>query len=123
ELLLYPTAIGWGPDDDQAENHRQRNAWILSHRGHAVAHGPPVLSCNRAGHEPPPGGRSRIRLWPSSHALGPQGHPPAEASTDAAEVLLAEVDLERSEHVRRIWPFLRARRIDAYGDLVKRYRD
>ena len=123
ELLLYPTAIGWDPDDDQAEKDRQRNAWILSHRGHAVANGLPVLSCNRVGHEPSPIGRSGIDFWGSSHVLGPQGEFLAEASTDTAQVLLAEVDLERSEHVRRIWPFLRDRRIDAYGDLVKRYRD
>ena len=123
ELLLYPTAIGWDPGDDQAEKDRQRNAWILSHRGHAVANGLPVLSCNRVGHEPSPVGRSGIDFWGSSHVLGPQGEFLAEASTDSPEVLLAEVDLQRSEHVRRIWPFLRDRRIDAYGDLVKRYRD
>ena len=123
ELLLYPTAIGWDPGDDQAEKDRQRNAWILSHRGHAVANGLPVLSCNRVGHEPSPVGRSGIDFWGSSHVLGPQGEFLAEASTDAPELLLAEVDLQRSEHVRRIWPFLRDRRIDAYGDLVKRYRD
>ena len=123
ELLLYPTAIGWDPGDDQAEKDRQRNAWILSHRGHAVANGLPVLSCNRVGHEPSPVGRSGIDFWGSSHVPGPQGEFLAEASTDAPELLLAEVDLQRSEHVRRIWPFLRDRRIDAYGDLVKRYRD
>ena len=123
ELLLYPTAIGWDPNDDQDEKDRQRNAWILSHRGHAVANGLPVLSCNRVGHEPSPVGRSGIDFWGSSHVLGPQGEFLAEASTDAPELLLAEVDLQRSEHVRRIWPFLRDRRIDAYGDLVKRYRD
>ena len=123
ELLLYPTAIGWDPGDDQAEKDRQRNAWILSHRGHAVANGLPVLSCNRVGHEPSPVGPSGIDFWGSSHVLGPQGEFLAEASTDAPELLLAEVDLQRSEHVRRIWPFLRDRRIDAYGDLVKRYRD
>ena len=123
ELLLYPTAIGWDPGDDQAEKDRQRNAWILSHRGHAVANGLPVLSCNRVGHEPSPVGRSGIDFWGSSHVLGPQGEFLAEASTDAPDLLLAEVDLQRSEHVRRIWPFLRDRRIDAYGDLVKRYRD
>ena len=123
ELLLYPTAIGWDPGDDQAEKDRQRNAWILSHRGHAVANGLPVLSCNRVGHEPSPVGRSGIDFWGSSHVLGPQGEFLAEASTDTPELLLAEVDLQRSEHVRRIWPFLRDRRIDAYGDLVKRYRD
>ncbi len=128
ELLLYPTAIGWDPDDDQAEKDRQRNAWILSHRGHAVANGLPVLSCNRTGHEPSPApmekaGRSGIDFWGSSHVLGPQGEFLAEAAIDAPVLLLAEVDLRRSEDVRRIWPFLRDRRIDAYGDLLKRYRD
>jgi N-carbamoylputrescine amidase len=123
ELLLYPTAIGWDPNDDQAEKDRQRNAWILSHRGHAVANGLPVLSCNRVGHEPSPIGASGIDFWGSSHVLGPQGEFLAEAGIDAPELLMAEVDLQRSEHVRRIWPFLRDRRIDAYGDLLKRYRD
>ncbi len=123
ELLLYPTAIGWDPDDGQAEKDRQRGAWILSHRGHAVANGLPVLSCNRIGHEPSPLGTSGIRFWGSSHVLGPQGEFLAEAQTEAAELLVVEVDLGRSEHVRRIWPFLRDRRIDAYQDLLKRYRD
>ncbi len=123
ELLLYPTAIGWDPGDDQAEKDRQRSAWILSHRGHAVANGLPVLSCNRTGHEASPVGRSGIDFWGSSHVLGPQGEFLAEAPVDAPQVLMAEVDLGRSEHVRRIWPFLRDRRIDAYGDLLKRYRD
>jgi len=123
ELLLYPTAIGWDPNDDQAEKDRQRNAWILSHRGHAVANGLPVLSCNRVGHEPSPVGASGIDFWGSSHVLGPQGEFLAEAGIDQPEILMAEVDLQRSEHVRRIWPFLRDRRIDAYGDLLKRYRD
>jgi len=123
ELLLYPTAIGWDPSDAQDEKDRQRNAWILSHRGHAVANGLPVLSCNRVGHEPSPIGNSGIDFWGSSHVLGPQGEFLAEASTEAPHLLMAEVDLQRSEHVRRIWPFLRDRRIDAYGDLLKRYRD
>ena len=123
ELLLYPTAIGWDPDDAQPEKDRQRNAWILSHRGHAVANGLPVLSCNRVGHEPSPLGASGIRFWGSSHVLGPQGEFLAEAGQDAPEILMAEVDMARSEHVRRIWPFLRDRRIDAYGDLLRRYRD
>jgi N-carbamoylputrescine amidase len=123
ELLLYPTAIGWDPDDAQDEKDRQRGAWILSHRGHAVANGLPVLSCNRVGHEPSPLGGSGIRFWGSSHVLGPQGEFLAEAGNEAAELLLADIDLQRSEHVRRIWPFLRDRRIDAYADLLKRYRD
>ena len=123
ELLLYPTAIGWDPDDDQAEKDRQRNAWILSHRGHAVANGLPVLSCNRVGHEQSPLDASGIDFWGSTHVLGPQGEFLAEASIDAPELLMCEIDLQRSEQVRRIWPFLRDRRIDAYGDLLKRYRD
>ena len=122
ELLLYPTAIGWDPSDDQAEKTRQRDAWVLSHRGHAVANGLPVLSCNRVGHEPSPVGATGIDFWGNSLVLGPQGEFIAEAGTEPT-LLLAEVDMQRSEHVRRIWPFLRDRRIDAYGDLVKRYRD
>jgi N-carbamoylputrescine amidase len=123
ELLLYPTAIGWDPDDAEDERERQRMAWILSHRGHAVANGLPVLSCNRIGHEPSPLGASGIRFWGSSLVLGPQGEVTAEAGTDEPTVLVADVDMARSEHVRRIWPFLRDRRIDAYGDLLKRFRD
>ena len=122
ELLLYPTAIGWDPDDVQAEKDRQRDAWILSHRGHAVANGVPVLSCNRVGHEPSPLGASGIDFWGHSHVLGPQGEFLAQAGT-GPELLLAEIDMKRSEDVRRIWPFLRDRRIDAYGDLLKRYID
>ncbi|MEN1959662.1 carbon-nitrogen hydrolase [Luteimonas sp. MJ246] len=128
ELLLYPTAIGWDPTDEQDEKQRQRDAWILSHRGHAVANGLPVLSCNRVGHEPSPHasdnrtGASGIDFWGNSHVLGPQGEFIAEAGGDAT-VLSCEVDLGRSEDVRRIWPFLRDRRIDAYGDLLRRYRD
>lgn len=123
ELLLYPTAIGWDPDDEQDEKDRQRMAWILSQRGHAVANGLPVLSCNRTGHETSPLGASGIDFWGSSFVTGPQGELLAEASSDAAEILYAELDMARSEHVRRIWPFLRDRRIDAYADLLKRYRD
>ena len=123
ELLLYPTAIGWDPDDAQDEKDRQRGAWILSHRGHAVANGLPVLSCNRIGHEASPLDASGITFWGSSHVLGPQGEFLAEATTDAAQVLLVDIDMARSENVRRIWPFLRDRRIDAYHDLLKRYRD
>ncbi len=122
ELLLYPTAIGWDPSDEQAEKNRQRDAWILSHRGHAVANGLPVLSCNRVGHEASPLGASGIDFWGNSHVLGPQGEFIAEAGLDPT-ILFADVDMARSEHVRRIWPFLRDRRIDAYGDLTRRYRD
>ncbi|NLB14234.1 MAG: carbon-nitrogen hydrolase [Gammaproteobacteria bacterium] len=122
ELLLYPTAIGWDPNDDQAEKDRQRDAWILSHRGHAVANGLPVLSCNRVGHEASPLGASGIDFWGHSHVLGPQGEFIAQAGT-SAELLVCDIDLARSENVRRWWPFLRDRRIDAYGDLLRRYRD
>lgn len=122
ELLLYPTAIGWDPSDPMDEKARQREAWILSHRGHAVANGLPVLSCNRVGHESSPLGTAGIDFWGNSHVLGPQGEFIAQAGTDPT-LLMAEVDMQRSEHVRRIWPFLRDRRIDAYGDLTKRYRD
>lgn len=128
DLLLYPTAIGWDPADADDEKQRQRDAWILSHRGHAVANGLPVLSCNRVGHEPSPiasegpVGASGIDFWGNSHVLGPQGEFLAEAG-GAPTILGCEVDLGRSEQVRRIWPFLRDRRIDAYGDLLKRYID
>ncbi|TWT23473.1 carbon-nitrogen hydrolase [Luteimonas marina] len=122
ELLLYPTAIGWDPDDDPAEKTRQRDAWVLSHRGHAVANGLPVLSCNRVGHEASPLGASGIDFWGNSHVLGPQGEFIAEAGGEPT-ILLTEVDMQRSEHVRRIWPFLRDRRIDAYDGLLKRYLD
>jgi N-carbamoylputrescine amidase len=124
ELLLYPTAIGWDPRDDDAEKERQRQAWILSQRGHAVANGLPVLSCNRVGFEPSPLAESAgIQFWGSSFVAGPQGELLAEADTSSPTVLLTEIDLRRSENVRRIWPFLRDRRIDAYADLLKRYRD
>ena len=122
DLLLYPTAIGWDPEDVQEEKTRQRDAWVLSHRGHAVANGLPVLSCNRVGHETSPLGASGIDFWGNSHVLGPQGEFIAEAGTEAT-LLVVDVDLGRSEHVRRIWPFLRDRRIDAYADLTRRYID
>jgi N-carbamoylputrescine amidase len=124
ELLLYPTAIGWDPNDDQAEKDRQRDAWITVQRGHAVANGLPLLSCNRTGYESDPSGvGAGIQFWGSSFVAGPQGELLVQAGTDQRELLLVDIDLARSEHVRRIWPFLRDRRIDAYGDLLKRYRD
>ncbi len=123
ELLVYPTAIGWDPNDTNEEKQRQRDAWLISHRGHAVANGIPVLSCNRVGFEASPIGAGGIQFWGSSHVLGPQGESIAMATTEHAELLIAELDLARSEQVRRIWPFLRDRRIDAYADLLKRYRD
>ena len=121
ELLLYPTAIGWDPRDSDTEKTRQRDAWITSQRAHAIANGLPVVSCNRVGHEPDPSTSSAgIQFWGSSFVAGPQGEMLAEAGNDPS-VLLAEVDLGRTESVRRIWPFLRDRRIDAYADLLKRY--
>lgn len=124
DLLFYPTAIGWDPNDDDAEKARQREAWITVQRGHAVANGLPLLSCNRTGYEADPSGvGSGIQFWGSSFVAGPQGEFLAQAGTDGRELLIVDVDMERSEHVRRIWPFLRDRRIDAYSDLTKRYRD
>ena len=123
DLLLYPTAIGWDPADDDDEKARQRDAWITLQRGHAVANGIPVLSCNRVGHEASPADGRGITFWGSSFVVGPQGEFLAQASNDQRELLIVDVDLQRSEAVRRIWPFLRDRRIDAYADLTKRYRD
>lgn len=124
ELLFYPTAIGWDPGDDQAEQQRQRDAWITIQRSHAIANGIPVLSCNRSGHEPDPSGQSEgIQFWGSSFVAGPQGELLAEATVDQDQILYADVDMGRSEEIRRIWPYLRDRRIDDYADLKLRYRD
>jgi N-carbamoylputrescine amidase len=124
ELLIYPTAIGWDPGDERAEQERQREAWITVQRGHAVANGLPVLSCNRVGFEADPSGVGKgAQFWGSSFIAGPQGEFLASAGEADPEVLLVRIDRARTDAVRRIWPFLRDRRIDAYGDLVKRYRD
>lgn len=123
DMLLYPTAIGWDESDDDAERRRQREAWLTIQRAHAVANALPVLSCNRTGFEGAPGGDGGIRFWGSSFVAGPQGEVIAEAAADRPEVLVADVPLGRSEQVRRIWPFFRDRRIDAYEDLARRYRD
>jgi N-carbamoylputrescine amidase len=123
EMLLYPTAIGWDPTDADDEKQRQRDAWITVQRGHAVANGLPLLACNRTGFEAAPDGGRGIQFWGSSFVAGPQGEILASASTDKRELLIADIDLARSENVRRIWPFLRDRRIDAYDDLLRRFRD
>lgn len=124
ELLLYPTAIGWNPADDKAEQARQRDAWITIQRAHAVANGLPVLVANRTGFEPDPSGQTEgSQFWGSSFVAGPQGEFLAQAGSEKPEVLVVDVDLERSENVRRWWPFLRDRRIDAYEDLTRRFRD
>lgn len=124
DILFYPTAIGWDPTDPDDEKARQREAWITVQRGHAVANGLPLLSCNRTGYEADPSGvGSGIQFWGSSFVAGPQGEFIAQAPVEGRALLIADVDMERSEHVRRIWPFLRDRRIDAYADLTKRFRD
>ena len=124
DLLLYPTAIGWDPRDEAAEKNRQRDAWVTVQRAHAVANGLPVLVANRIGHEASPDAQAPgLDFWGHSFVAGPQGEFLSVASGDSTEVLLTDIDLRRSEDVRRIWPFLRDRRIDAYGDLVKRFRD
>ncbi|MCK9489906.1 MAG: carbon-nitrogen hydrolase [Xanthomonadales bacterium] len=124
EMLIYPTAIGWDPADDDAEKARQRDAWVTVQRGHAVANGLPVLSCNRVGFEADPDGVGRgAQFWGTSFVTGAQGEFLAEAGSDEPELLIACIDRERTDAVRRIWPFLRDRRIDAYDDLLKRYRD
>jgi len=124
DLLLYPTAIGNNPEDPEDERERQREAWVTIQRSHAVANGLPVIVANRIGYEPDPTGQTPgQRFWGTSFVAGPQGEFLARASTDQPEVLVVDVDLARSENVRRWWPFLRDRRIDAYGDLVRRFRD
>jgi len=123
ELLLYPTAIGWDPRDDEAERGRQRESWITAQRAHAIANGLPVLACNRVGHEASPDDtQPGIRFWGSSFACGPQGEFLARAGEEE-QTLLVEIDRDRTETVRRIWPFLRDRRIDAYGGLTARFLD
>lgn len=123
ELLIYPTAIGWNPQDDAAEQDRQREAWITVQRGHAIANGVPVVSVNRVGHEADPAGGAGIDFWGNSFVTGPQGEFLFQAANDREVTQVVTVDMERSEHVRRIWPYLRDRRIDHYADLVKIYRD
>jgi N-carbamoylputrescine amidase len=124
QLLIYPTAIGWDPSDDVAEQTRQRDAWITSQRAHAIANGIPVISCNRIGFEADPSGHSQgIQFWGSSFIAGPQGEILAQATTDQLMTHTATLDLDRSDQIRRIWPFLRDRRIDAYHDIILRYRD
>lgn len=124
ELLIYPTAIGWESSDTDEEKSRQLGAWIISQRGHAVANGLPVISVNRVGHEPDPSGQTRgIQFWGNSFVAGPQGEILAQASNVEPQVMVVEVDMDRSENVRRWWPFLRDRRIDAYDAILKRFDD
>ncbi len=124
ELLLYPTAIGWNPTDEKDEQVRQREAWITIQRAHAIANGIPVLACNRTGFERDPSNQTAgIQFWGSSFIAGPQGELLASSPADEPAVLVTPIDLKRSEAVRRIWPYLRDRRIDAYEGLARRYLD
>ena len=124
DLLIYPTAIGYESSDTPGEQTRQREAWTTVQRGHAVANGLPVITVNRVGHEADPSGQTKgITFWGSSFVAGPQGELLAQASTQDEEVVVVTVDLHRSECVRRWWPFLRDRRIEAFADLTRRFID
>ncbi|MCC8120292.1 MAG: carbon-nitrogen hydrolase [Bacteroidales bacterium] len=124
EILLYPTAIGWESSDSADEKARQRDAWITIQRSHAVANGIPVVSVNRVGHEDDPSGLTKgIQFWGSSMVIGPQGEFLYQSPSTGEDCAIVNVNLQRSENVRRWWPFLRDRRIDAYGGLTARYLD
>ncbi|MDE5652192.1 MAG: carbon-nitrogen hydrolase [Muribaculaceae bacterium] len=124
ELLVYPTAIGWNPDDPDDEKRRQREAWITVMRGHAVANGLPVVAVNRVGYEEDPSeSTSGIDFWGSSFVAGPQGEFLTLCAENAAEEKVVDIDMKRCENVRRWWPFLRDRRIDAYADITRRFID
>ena len=124
EILIYPTAIGWESTDTPEEKARQLEAWVISQRGHAVANGLPVIAVNRVGHEPDPSKQTNgIRFWGNSFVAGPQGEILAQADNMKEENIVTEVDITRSEEVRRWWPFLRDRRIDEFDKLSKRFVD
>ena len=124
DMLIYPTAIGWESSDTPQEQKRQQDAWVISQRGHAVANGLPVVAVNRVGHEPDPSGQTNgIQFWGHSFVCGPQGEILAAAPDDSEWCEVVEIDLTRSENVRRWWPFLRDRRIDSYNDILRRFID
>jgi N-carbamoylputrescine amidase len=124
ELLVYPTAIGWFDTDSDAERARQLESWITIQRSHAIANAIPVLSCNRVGFEPDSSGTLEgIRFWGNSFVCGAQGEMLAHASHQEETILYAQIEHTRTKEVRDIWPFLRDRRIEAYGCLNKRYCD
>ena len=123
ELLLFPSAIGWEPDEDKLENDQQRDAWITVQRGHAIANNLPVISSNRVGLETTEQDNMETLFWGSSFICGQQGEILAEASTEEEEVITAELDLAHTEQVRRVWPYLRDRRLDAYDGILKRHID
>lgn len=123
EVLIYPTAIGWESTDTEDEKQRQLDAWIIAQRGHAVSNGIHVISCNRVGYEADPSGVTNgIRFWGNSFVAGPQGEIIAQSGNSQEENLIVEIDLNRTESVRRMWPFFRDRRIDAYDEIMKRWR-
>ena len=124
QMLIYPTAIGYESTDTTDEQQRQRTAWTTVQRGHAVANGLPVVAVNRVGHEDDPSGQTGgIEFWGSSFVAGPQGELHYQASDHEEESLVVDIDIAHSEQVRRWWPFLRDRRIDAYQDILKRFVD
>lgn len=124
EILVYPTAIGYADSDTPDEQERQREAWTTVQRGHAVANGLPVVTANRVGFEPDPSGQTKgINFWGSSMAVGPQGEMLWRAGRDEEESAVIDIDMSRCEQVRRWWPFLRDRRIEEYGDILKRFAD
>jgi N-carbamoylputrescine amidase len=124
ELLLYPTAIGWDPDEPGEQQQHQLNAWQTVQRAHAIANGIPLLVCNRTGFEADSSGQTAgIQFWGSSFVAGPQGEVLASATPDSEELLITPVNMKLSEEVRRSWPYLRDRRVDAYDDLSLRFRD
>ncbi|MCM1050791.1 MAG: carbon-nitrogen hydrolase [Paenibacillus sp.] len=124
QMLIYPTAIGWESSDTDQEKSRQREAWITVQRGHAVANGLPVVTVNRVGYESDPSGvTGGIQFWGSSFVAGPQGEFLYQAPDDAEAIAVIEIDMKRSEQVRRWWPFLRDRRIDSFAGLTRRYLD
>lgn len=124
EILIYPTAIGWESSDTDDEKARQREAWVTVQRGHAIANGLPVVAVNRVGHEPDPSGATNgISFWGTSFVAGPQGEFLFRAPDDSETTAIIDIDMARSENVRRWWPFLRDRRIDAYSDILRRFID
>lgn len=124
DMLIYPTAIGWESTDTDDEKARQRGAWMTVQRGHAVANGLPVVTVNRVGYEADPSGvTGGIQFWGSSFVAGPQGELLYEGPTDKEDCVIVDIDMERNENVRRIWPFLRDRRIEEFGDICRRFRD
>lgn len=121
DILLYPTAIGWDPEDTASEQQRQLDAWITIQRSHAIANGLPVASCNRIGMESD--GNSATQFWGNSFICGPQGEFLAQANSEAESILISDINYQQTENVRRVWPYLRDRRIDEYGGLTQRYID